>query len=147
MIVLKIRINNTVNGRQEAVGLQISQDNGQVYASVLKVLLFHDVSGVCKDKLYIWTGDSLRFSEVCYWQNYQKMTLISFVDLWKKICFPKFEDCSPKIKSATVILSLIFSRAWQSYFLCHTHAFLKNCVFFIDEQMILVLFLHISAQI
>ena len=47
MIVLKIRINNTVNGRQEAVGLQISQDNGQVYASVLKVLLFHDVTGVC----------------------------------------------------------------------------------------------------
>ena len=44
--------------------------------------------------------------------------------LKKKLCFPKFEDCSPKIKSATVILSLIFSRAWQSYFLCHTHAFL-----------------------
>ena len=34
-----------------------------------------------KDKLYTWTGDSLRFSEICYWQNYQKMTLISFVDL------------------------------------------------------------------
>ena len=99
-----------------------------------------------KDKLYTWTGDSLRFSEICYWQNYQKMTLISFVDLWKKICFPKFEDCSPKIKSATVILSLIFSRAWQSYFLCHTHAFLKNCVFFIDEQMILVSFFYISTQ-
>ena len=66
--------------------------------------------------------------------------------LKKKICFPKFEDCSPKIKSATVILSLIFSRAWQSYFLCHTHAFLKNCVFFIDEQMILVSFFYISAQ-
>ena len=97
-----------------------------------------------KDKLYTWTGDSLRFSEIYYWQNHQKMTLISFVDLRKKICFPKFEDCSPKIKSATVILSLIFSRAWQSYFLCHTHGFLKNCVIFIGEQMILVSFFFIS---
>ena len=40
--------------------------------------------GLHKDKLYTWTGDSLRFSEICYWQKYQKMTLISFVDLWKK---------------------------------------------------------------
>ena len=100
-----------------------------------------------KDKLYTWTGDSLRFSEIYYWQNHQKMTLISFVDLRKKICFPKFEDCSPKIKSATVILSLIFSRAWQSYFLCHTHAVLKNCVIFIGEQMILVsFFLYLCSK-
>ena len=100
-----------------------------------------------KDKLYTWTGDSLRFSEIYYWQNHQKMTLISFVDLRKKICFPKFEDCSPKIKSATVILSLIFSRAWQSYFLCHTHVILKNCVIFIGEQMILLsFFLYLCSK-
>ena len=54
MIVLKIRINNIVNGRQEAVGLQISQDNGQVYASVLTVLLFHDVAGVCIQNELFW---------------------------------------------------------------------------------------------
>ena len=76
-----------------------------------------------------------------------KMILISFVVLWKKIHFPKFEDCSPIIKPAMVILILNFSRAWQPHFLCHTHVFLKNCVFFIDVQMVLVSFFHISALI
>ena len=38
------------------------------------------------------------------------MILISFVDPWKKMHFPKCEDCSPKIKPAMVILGLNFSR-------------------------------------
>ena len=119
----------------------------KVYAAICLFLEITSLKGLPKDKLYIWTGDSLRFSEICYWQNYQKMTLISFVDLWKKICFPKFEDCSPKIKSATVILSLIFSRAWQSYFLCHTHAFLKNCVFFYRwTNDISIIFLYLCSK-
>jgi len=45
------------------------------------------------------------------------------------------------------ILSLNFSRAWQLHFLCHTNVFLKNHVFFMDKEMILLPFFHNSAQI
>ena len=102
---------------------------------------------VAKDKLYTWTGDSLRFSELWYWQKFQKMILILFVNLWKKITSPKFEDCSPKIRPAMAISSLNFSRAWQLHFLCHTLVLLKNHVLFIDEEMILKPFFHNSTQI
>ena len=34
-----------------------------------------------KDKLYTWKGDSLAFSKVCYWQKYQKVIIMPFVDL------------------------------------------------------------------
>ena len=73
-----------------------------------------------KDKLYICTGDSLRSLELCFQQKFQNLILISFVDPWKKMHFPKCEDCSPKIKPAMVILGLNLS--------------------FIDIQMILASF-------
>ena len=41
---------------------------------------------------------------------------------------------------------LNFEWAWQVQFLSHTHKTLENYLFSIDEQMILLSFLHISHQ-
>ena len=75
------------------------------------------------------------------------MILISFEHLQKILIFPKFQGCDSKIVPPMPFWSLKFKWAWQTQFLSHTPVILKNCVFFIYAQMILVSFFHISAQI
>ena len=74
------------------------------------------------------------------------MIVTSFVDLQKISLFPKFGGCGSKIEPATPISILNFEWAWQVQFLSHIHKTLENYLFSIDEQMILLSFLHISYQ-
>ena len=74
------------------------------------------------------------------------MILISFEHLQKLLIFPKFQGCNLKIVPATPVRILKFKWAWQTQFLSHKLVTLKNCVFFIDVQMILVSFFDIPYQ-
>ena len=72
------------------------------------------------------------------------MILISFEHLQKILIFPKFQGCNSKIVPATPFWILKFKWAWQTQFLSHNLVTLKNCVFFVDLQMILVSFFDVS---
>ena len=72
------------------------------------------------------------------------MILISFEVLYERHNFPKFHRCGSKIVPAMPFSILNFKWAWQVQFLSHTPVTLKNNVFFIDVQMILVTFFENS---
>ena len=60
------------------------------------------------------------------------------------LIFPKFQGCSSIIVPATPFWILKFKWAWQTQFLSHNPVTLKNCVFFVDLQMILISFFDVS---
>ena len=74
------------------------------------------------------------------------MVLISFQDLYKIHIFPKFHGCGSKIVPAMPFWILNFKWVWQAQFLGHAPQILKDNVFFIDAQMILVPFFDIPYQ-
>ena len=86
------------------------------------------------------------FSKLVANRNMKKMVLISFEHLKNILIFPKFQLCSSKIVPATPFWILKFKRAWQAQFLSHNLVTLKNCVFFIGVQMILIPFFDTHNQ-
>ena len=87
-----------------------------------------------------------------YWPIFERVlvfftqTLISFEHLQKILIFPKFQCCNSKIVSAKPFWILKFKWAWQTQFLSHNLVTLKNCVFIIDKQLILLSFFDSSTQ-
>jgi len=79
-------------------------------------------------------------------KNFKKKVQTSFVDLLEISNFAKFRGCGSKIEPTMPISILNFEWAWQAQFLSYTHKTLENYSSFLDEQMILLLFLNISNQ-
>ena len=106
----------------------------------------------------LWVYHSPRTTEVhgrmTHWeflkirteQKYQKIILITFIHLQKLYRFWKLWGCGSKDMPATPFSILNFKWVWQTQFLSHTSQILKNYVFFIDVQMILVSFFDIPYQ-
>ena len=96
--------------------------------------------------LKIWIADSKRvfliWKQAGIWKNGTNTIWTSL----KIIHFSKVSICSSKIVCATTFWILKFKRAWQAQFLSHILVTLKNCVFFIGVQMILIPFFDISNQ-
>ena len=130
----------------------ISVADDQAYGEILSVTkvsrFWYSWCPLClhKDVFRYGRSTSGRFFYVGSKQEYGKMVLISFEHLEKILIFPKFQLRSSKIVPATPFWILKFKRAWQAQFLSHNLVTLKNCVFFIGVQMILIPFFDISNQ-
>ena len=72
------------------------------------------------------------------------MVLTTFIHLQKIHNFSKFGGHDSKFELAIPLSSSNLKQAWQAHFLSNTLKILKNCVFLIDKQMILLLFFDTS---
>ena len=78
---------------------------------------------------------------------YEKMVLTTFIHLQKIHNFSKFGGHDSKFELAIPLSSSNLKQAWQAHFLSNTLKILKNCVFLIDKQMILLSFFDNSNRI
>ena len=78
---------------------------------------------------------------------HKKMVLTTFIHLQKIHNFSKFGGHDSKFELAIPLSSSNLKQAWQAHFLSNTLKILKNCVFLIDKQMILLSFFDISNHI